>query len=54
MTPQTPQTTPTNEQQVVVEGYRPPRLTRLGTLADLTRGGELPVGDGQGGSGASI
>ncbi|MFI2713242.1 lasso RiPP family leader peptide-containing protein [Micromonospora sp. NPDC018662] len=50
----TPQTTPTDAQQTVVEGYQPPRLTRLGTLAELTQGGELPVGDGQGGTGASI
>ncbi|MGC4891801.1 lasso RiPP family leader peptide-containing protein [Micromonospora sp. DT227] len=50
----TPQTTPTDAQQTVVDGYRPPRLTRLGTLAELTRGGELPVGDGTGGSGASL
>ncbi|WP_229401317.1 lasso RiPP family leader peptide-containing protein [Micromonospora okii] len=34
--------------------YRPPRVQRLGTLAELTRGGTLPIGDGVGGSGASI
>ena len=31
-----------------------PAITRLGTLAELTLGGELPIGDGVGGSGASV
>ncbi|MFG1951208.1 lasso RiPP family leader peptide-containing protein [Micromonospora sp. NPDC048830] len=34
--------------------YRAPRIQRLGTLAELTRGGTLPIGDGVGGSGASV
>ncbi|MFF5171779.1 lasso RiPP family leader peptide-containing protein [Micromonospora sp. NPDC000089] len=35
-------------------GYRRPRITRLGTLAELTQGGDQPVGDGNGGAGASF
>ncbi|MGC4807423.1 lasso RiPP family leader peptide-containing protein [Micromonospora sp. DT233] len=34
--------------------YQAPRIQRLGTLAELTQGGTLPIGDGVGGSGASI
>ncbi|MBQ1074973.1 hypothetical protein KBX06_17635 [Micromonospora sp. C31] len=34
--------------------YRPPGVERLGTLAELTRGGTGPIGDGQGGTGDSL
>ncbi|MFG1845508.1 lasso RiPP family leader peptide-containing protein [Micromonospora carbonacea] len=34
--------------------YQAPRVWRLGTLAELTQGGTLPIGDGVGGSGASV
>ncbi|WP_374224626.1 lasso RiPP family leader peptide-containing protein [Micromonospora sp. C51] len=35
-------------------GYRAPQVERLGTLAELTRGGTGPIGDGQGGTGDSL
>jgi hypothetical protein len=39
---------------VADRGYQPPRLTALGTLADLTAGGTNPSeDDGFGGAGAS-
>ena len=34
-------------------GYEPPRLTVLGTLQELTRGGDVAINDGNGFSGAS-
>lgn len=34
--------------------YQAPQVRRLGTLAELTQGGTLPIGDGVGGSGASV
>ncbi|SCF27993.1 hypothetical protein GA0070564_10574 [Micromonospora mirobrigensis] len=33
--------------------YQPPRIQRLGTLAELTQGGGLGADDGFGGAGAS-
>jgi hypothetical protein len=35
------------------DDYRPPAITWLGSLAELTRGGSGPNNDGFGGSGAS-
>ncbi|WP_194821410.1 lasso RiPP family leader peptide-containing protein [Micromonospora sp. S-DT3-3-22] len=32
-------------------GYRPPTVTRLGTLAELTQGGTVGPDDGLGGQG---
>ncbi|WP_328347810.1 lasso RiPP family leader peptide-containing protein [Micromonospora sp. NBC_00421] len=32
-------------------GYQPPTVTRLGTLAELTRGGTVGPDDGLGGNG---
>jgi hypothetical protein len=34
-----------------LRGYQPPVLTRLGTLAELTRGGTIGPADGLGGAG---
>lgn len=33
------------------EVYEPPRITRLGTLAELTQGGTVGLNDGTGGAG---
>ncbi|WBB82083.1 lasso RiPP family leader peptide-containing protein [Micromonospora sp. WMMD882] len=38
---------------VVEAGYQPPRLRRLGTLAELTQGGTSGPDDGLGGGGFS-
>ncbi|MCI4064851.1 lasso RiPP family leader peptide-containing protein [Micromonospora sp. R77] len=50
----TQETRRADEQPTPPRGYQPPRLNRLGTLAELTQGGDLPIGDGTGGTGASI
>jgi hypothetical protein len=34
-----------------VAGYEPPQVVRLGTLAELTRGGLVGADDGLGGAG---
>ncbi|WP_341718063.1 lasso RiPP family leader peptide-containing protein [Micromonospora sp. FIMYZ51] len=39
--------------QPVDKGYEPPRLRRLGTLAELTKGGVEGPDDGLGGGGFS-
>lgn len=41
-----PESTPT-----AATGYVSPRIDRLGTLAELTRGGEIGPDDGLGGAG---
>lgn len=33
------------------DAYEPPRITRLGTLAELTQGGTVGLDDGHGGAG---
>ncbi len=36
-----------------VAAYEPPRIVRLGSLAELTQGGTDVIGDGNGGAGDS-